>query len=196
GVGGRGHAVSETVNRLARDVGKIKSDVKDEINDTADKLDGLLDGINNINKHIKKIEPHGQLANDLYDERHRLLDELSGYGNIDVTHHDSAESALDIADGIAVSIMVDRNHKNIANLLNEDDMNLDKIEGRIKVEPSNEEGKLSDSYVSHISIDGHDENIQFDDFNKTGSLSALIETYGYGNNADSVEGDYPEMLED
>src|SRR5699024_4785859 len=69
-------------------------------------------------------------------------------------------------------------------------------EGRIKVEPSNEEGKLSDSYVSHISIDGHDENIQFDDFNKTGSLSALIETYGYGNNADSVEGDYPEILED
>src|SRR5699024_8718565 len=43
---------------------------------------------------------------------------------------------------------------------------------------------------------GHDENIQFDDFNKTGSLSALIETYGYGNNADSVEGDYPEILED
>src|SRR5699024_11012421 len=88
-------------------------------------------------------------------------DELSGYVNIEVTYEDSAESALDIADGIAVINMVDRNGNNIANLLNEDDMNLDKIEGRIKVEPSNEEGKLSDSYVSHISIDGHDEAIQF-----------------------------------
>src|SRR5699024_11304593 len=97
---------------------------------------------------------------------------------------------------ISVINMVYRNGNNIENLLNEDDMNLDKIEGKIKVKPSNEEGKLSDSYVSHISIDGHDENIQFDDFNKTGSLSALIETYGYGNNADSVEGDYPEILED
>src|SRR5699024_11945883 len=99
-------------------------------------------------------------------------------------------------DGIAVINMVDRNGNNIANLLNEDDMNLDKIEGRIKVEPSNEEGKLSDSYVSHISIDGHDENIQFDDFNKTGSLSELIETYGYGKNSYNDEGDYTNILED
>lgn len=192
----RGLAVAETFNHLSRELGKIKGDLKDEINDTADKINGLLDGINDINKQIKKIEPHGQLANDLYDERDRLLDELSGYVNIEVTYEDSAESALDIADGIAVVNMVDKNGNNIANLLNEDDMKLDKIEGRIKVEPSNEEGQLSDSYVSHITVDGHDEDIQFDDFNKTGSLSALIETYGYGSNADNVKGDYPEILED
>src|SRR5699024_9417252 len=155
-----------------------------------------LEGTKNINKQIKRLDPHGQLANDLYDERDRLLDELSGDVNIEVTYEESAESSLDIADGIAVINMVDRNGNNIANLLNEDDMNIDKIEGRIKVEPSNEEGKLSDSYVSHISIDGHDENIQFDDFNKTGSLSALIETYDYSNNADSVKWDYTKILED
>src|SRR5699024_10702377 len=70
----RGLAVAETFNHLSRELGKIKGDLKDEINDTADKINGLLDGINNINKQIKKIEPHGQLANDLYDERARLLD--------------------------------------------------------------------------------------------------------------------------
>src|SRR5699024_6400735 len=145
-------------------------------NDKADKIHGLLDGNNNINKQIKKIEPHRQLVNNIYVEKERLLDELYGYVNIEVNYQDTAESELHIDDRITVINMVDRNGNNIANLLNEDDMNLDKIEGRIKVEPSNEEGKLSDSYVSHISIDGHDENIQFDDFNKTGSLSALIET--------------------
>src|SRR5699024_12441681 len=102
--------------------GKIKIEYKEKINETEDKNNGLLDSNNNNNKQIKKIEPHGQLDNDLYDERDQLLDELSGYVNIEVTYEDSAESALDIADGIAVINMVDRNGNNIANLLNEDDM--------------------------------------------------------------------------
>src|SRR5699024_12339725 len=92
----RGIAVAETFNHLSRELGKIKGDLKDEINDTADKINGLWDGINNMNKQIKKIEPHGQLANDVYDERDRLLDELSGYVNIEVRYEDQEGSALDI----------------------------------------------------------------------------------------------------
>src|SRR5690625_5211438 len=81
----RGLAVAETFNHLHRSLTSIQKDLKEEIVQSVDDVNGLLNDINEINKQIRKIEPHGMLANDLYDERDRLLDQLSEYVNIKVT---------------------------------------------------------------------------------------------------------------
>lgn len=190
----RGLAVAETFNHFSKKLGTIKGDLKEEMEHSVDGVNKLLNDINNVNKQVKKIEPHGQLANDLYDERDRLLDELSEYVSIDVEYKKSADSALDIADGIAEIKMVDENGSELASLLSAEDTDLEEIKDRLTVEPSNEDGELSEDYVSHITVDGSD--IQYDQFEKTGSLSAFIESYGYGDSGDDVKGDYPEILDD
>src|SRR5699024_2164386 len=97
----RALAFTETFNHLSKSLQAIQQDLKDQIDVSVKNVNSLLEQIHNLNEQIKKIEPHAMLANDLYDERDRLIDNLSEYMNIKVRYTGSGGNALDIADGLA-----------------------------------------------------------------------------------------------
>src|SRR5699024_6785999 len=100
----RGSMLAETFNHLSKSLQAIQGDLKEQIElGSVTEVNALLDQINGINDQIKKIEPHGFLPNDLYDERDRLLDRLATIVNINVSYSKSSDSPkeLDIADGVA-----------------------------------------------------------------------------------------------
>lgn len=72
-------------------------------------VNSLSDQISRINKQISEIEPVGYLPNDLYDERDRLIDELSKYVEIKVhPPRSSGGDSLPVAEGILdISIVGD-----------------------------------------------------------------------------------------
>src|SRR5699024_4024258 len=109
----RGLAMAETLNHYSKSLQTIKSDLKEQIDQSASDINSLLSDINAINKQIAKIEPHGMLSNDLYDERDRLIDQLSQHMNIKVHSTKSSESAPDIADGLISIELVDDTGKSI-----------------------------------------------------------------------------------
>src|SRR5690625_571794 len=104
----RAKSVTDTFNHLAKSLENIQTDLRAEIGGAEDKVNSLLRQINRINEQVRKIEPHGYLANDLYDNRDRLIDELSELVSINVEFHKSEGGALDIADGIVSIELVDQ----------------------------------------------------------------------------------------
>jgi flagellar hook-associated protein 1 len=111
----RGLAVAETFNYLFDSLKAFQSDFKKQIDVTINEINSIARQINNINKQIGDTEPHGYLTNDLYDERDRLLDQLSHLVNIDIDVVDSGTkvsqggNTLDIAEGKFTVYLVDNN---------------------------------------------------------------------------------------
>ena len=97
----RGQAVAETFNYISNTLESIRSDLNNQIDVTVKDANSLIERIGELNQQIQQIEPHGYVANDLYDERDRLIDELSQIVNIEVSYRKSSPSSKDNADGIA-----------------------------------------------------------------------------------------------
>src|SRR5699024_7569224 len=68
---GRGEAVADTLNYLSKTIQAQREEQKDQMEATVKKANSILNQINEINKNIKAIEPHGLVSNDLYDDRDR-----------------------------------------------------------------------------------------------------------------------------
>src|SRR5690625_1752126 len=172
-VANRALAVTETFNHLSKSLNAIRTDLENQIEVTVDQTNSLLRQINQINEQVQKIEPHGYLPNDLYDERDRLIDQLSQIMNIKVSHTKSSESSLDIGQGIASIEIVDAEGKSL------DIPPVYLIERNDAGEPTINELELTNS--SEVTISDTDVGTQ-----SIGTLSGLIESY------DKI---YPEMLE-
>lgn len=192
----RGKSVADTFNYLAKSLENIRTDLRLEVGGAEDKINSLLRQINRINEQIKTIEPHGYLANDLYDNRDRLIDELSELVNINVTYHKSEGGALDIADGIVSIELVDERGQSFADpgpiMLLEHDVEYadnhtfvevkDGANGGIQTitfHPGNGETEVEAHKLAEQTI---------------GSFVSLITSYGYIDEAGDVSGDYPEMM--
>src|SRR5699024_457549 len=103
----RALALAETYNHMSRSLQSIQMDLKDQIDVNVENINSLVRQIHSINEQIVKIEPHELLPNDMYDERDRLIDELSKYVNIKVHYSSSSTGSLDIADGLASIELLD-----------------------------------------------------------------------------------------
>lgn len=187
----RGLALAETFNHLSNNLHKIQKDLKTEIDQSADDINQLLDNINDVNKQIQKIEPHGKLANDLYDERNLLIDELSRYVNIKVHEEKSSESAPEIADGLVSIEIVDHNGNQIEDgiYLIDVEQGLDDAVNALSIVP----GKDEEAPITEITVENQDvEGLTIlEKVENTGSFASLIKAYGYG---DDENGDYPKVL--
>ncbi|WP_368654410.1 flagellar hook-associated protein FlgK [Ornithinibacillus sp. 4-3] len=193
----RGIAVSQTFNHLSESLHAIRNDLRNQIDHTAEDANSLLRQIHSLNEQIKKVEPHGYLTNDLYDERDRLVDELSQMMNIRVSYEKSSESALDIADGLITIELVDSKGASLAGgpvYLMEGTKEYP--EGHfddvitIEYEPDNQ----NPDAVSAIKIKDFDQLDDLAFMDTIGSLRGLIESYGYMDNGE-VQGEYPGMIE-
>lgn len=179
----RGVAVADTFNYLAQTLQHNQQDLKNELNVTTTKINSLLEQINNINKQIGEVEPNGYLPNDLYDERDRLLDELSSYVDIKVTPVKSGGNSLEIAEGKVTVELAGVNPP------------ITLVDGnRLKTNEFYIDYSGTNDLVQSVSIGAR--TVDFGSFQSTGSLKSLIESYGYTNGASSVEyGLYPEMMD-
>lgn len=190
----RGLAIAETLNYLSRSLQSIRTDLRDQIDVSVGHVNSLVRQINDINGQIVKIEPHGLLPNDLYDERDRLVDELSKYVNIRVHYTASSEGSPDIADGLASIELLDSRGNSIGN-----GVYLLDVRGVGSLKDAINEFKVqySDSghnEVTRISVSGYDGVEDLALLDSIGSISALVKAYGYENPEDG-EVNYPYILD-
>lgn len=186
-VSGRGEAVADTLNYLSKTIQAQRTEQESQMDVTVKKVNSLLHQINEINGKIKAIETHGYVANDLYDNRDRLIDELSGIVNVHVTHENSGGGVPSSADGVVTIKLADRKGTPF-------DPEVALVNGQAKKINEISIHKTNEG-VTSIGVDG--ENIAASQFIDTlGSLSALIETYGYIKEGhETVVGVLPDMLE-
>ncbi|MFC5464681.1 flagellar hook-associated protein FlgK [Lederbergia graminis] len=95
----RATSVAETFNYLHDSLTTIKNDTKKELDITVNEINALATDIAAINKQISEIEPHGYLPNDLYDERDRMVDQLSKLVPIESESVQYGGNSLSIAEG-------------------------------------------------------------------------------------------------
>ena len=177
----RGIAVADTFNYLHNSLAAVQKDIGNEINVTVDKVNSILNQINGLNDQIGSVEPHGYLPNDLYDERDRLIDELSSIVNIKVDYAGTGGNSHAGAEGKAIIKLVGDNGQQHALLVssagwNKVTVSKDGIEGSVKT------------------ISAGNTNLNFTDLQSSGKLKGLIEAYAYENKDGNATGIYADML--
>ncbi|MDQ0231452.1 flagellar hook-associated protein FlgK [Metabacillus malikii] len=184
----RGKAVAETFQYLSTSLKSVQTDLKSELDISVKEINSIAKQLNNINQQIARIEPNGFLPNDLYDERDVLLDKLSSLANVKVTYEKSGGNALEIAEGTATVQIVDDNDNPIGTL----------VDGTTQTVNSLSVGyNNANGYVESVQI-GTDAPINVLNFNSTGKISSLIDSYGYTypeNGQMAEAGLYSEMLD-
>ncbi|HZH62648.1 MAG TPA: flagellar hook-associated protein FlgK [Metabacillus sp.] len=177
----QGIALAETFQYLSSSLSGIRQDIGKEIDVTEKEVNSLLQQINSINDQIAAVEPHGYLPNDLYDERDRLIDQLSGLVNVKVSYAPTGGNAIEGAEGKVMIDLVGPNNAPIANLLDEKGYK----EIKVNYTPTNEE-----KYVTSVSVGSREVR-----FTSEGKLMGLIESFGI-KDGNGVSGTYPKMLEE
>ncbi|MEI2358332.1 flagellar hook-associated protein FlgK [Mesobacillus zeae] len=174
----RGIALSETFNYLHNSLSSIQTDLKNEIDVTENKINSILYQVSQINKQIGEVEPHGYLPNDLYDERDRLVDELSTLVSVKVDYTKPGGNPSALAEGQAVITLVDGSGNELAKLVNGSEIK------EFDVDFSGADGSVKSVTVGGVSYD----------FTKSeGKLKALIDSYGFEKDGKAA-GVYPDML--
>ncbi|KAA0548323.1 flagellar hook-associated protein FlgK [Bacillus sp. BGMRC 2118] len=183
----RGRAVADTFNYLSNSLSAIQGDFKEQVNITVEQINSLARQINNVNNQISAVEPHGYLPNDLYDERDRLIDQLSELVDIKVTRVDSGGNPNKIAEGLSRIDIVDANGNPIGLLV---DARNDSV-NEIGVKYGENENK---DVVQSLTVGS--KQIDVNDFTVHGKFRSLIESAGYLDEAGNKAGLYPEMIQE
>ncbi|REJ10198.1 flagellar hook-associated protein FlgK [Halobacillus trueperi] len=184
----RGEAVAETFNYLSNTLQAQQKDIKRETGVTVKEINSLANQVNRINQQIAEVEPHGMVPNDLYDERDRLLDQLSQHVNIDVKYEDAPSSADPLAMGKASVSIVDADGKPL-------------VPEAILVDgAANTVNEMSVQYQGDGSLAsgiqlGDADPYSVEDFSSQGKLKGLIESGGYVQDGEA-KGTYQQMLSD
>ncbi|MBU8905987.1 flagellar hook-associated protein FlgK [Desertibacillus haloalkaliphilus] len=195
----RGNAVAETFRYAHDSLSSIRGDYKGQIDTNALEMNSIIRQIDTINKQIGEIEPHGYVPNDLYDERDRLLDQLSDYVNFKTEKVASGGKPSPAAEG-KVSV------KLIDNAGNELDPPGAIIDGSGEGNPQGIAINYTDDggYVDSISfgelndsnqVEGGGEGLSGDEFPQ-GKIKAAVQAYGFVSNGNQNEGDDEEQGED
>ena len=191
-----GKMVADTFNYYYNSLNRIKNDLGTEINVTVKEINTLISQINELNEQIARVEPHGQLPNDLYDKRDLLVDQLSGLVNIKVTNvvPKNYGRALPTATGLYQIELVQADgssYSPIARLINVDYSSGRSSANEMKVV---DEFNYSDPLRGNVSyVMVGNQKLEHADF--SGKLAGLIESYGYLDQDGSVKGHYPEIME-
>ena len=216
----KGIALADTFNYISSSLQSVQKNYRNEMDISEKNVNSILRQINQVNKQIGSVEPHGYLPNDLYDERDRLVDELSTMVNVKIEEKPSGGLPSSNAEGLyniylansQGEILKDSNNKAIK--LVDSEMGIAtgfhiQYENRLQLDSPVTEIKffqLKDNEtgfegLTQIEADKSDSpTYQMDDVSKldtNGKLRGYIEGYGYKSNVNGVETDaglYNEML--
>ena len=89
-----GIALSDTFNYIYSSLQAVQQNYRNELTVSEQNVNSIIRQINQVNKQIGSVEPHGLTPNDLYDERDRLVDELSTMVNIKFETKSSGGNAV------------------------------------------------------------------------------------------------------
>ncbi|WP_096156599.1 flagellar hook-associated protein FlgK [Bacillus sp. FJAT-45066] len=178
----RGIAVAETFNYLSTSISAVQQDLKNEMDVTLKQVNSITQQINRINKQIGETEVHGYLPNDLYDERDRLIDDLSKIVNIKVTLVGSGGNSMSMAEGKFSIDLVDETGRKIGNLVDANRL----VSNQLKLDYDQQTGLVSDFIIGDMKND-------IRALHSSGKLKGLVEAYGYMEGS-VAKGIYPEML--
>ncbi|RDE36287.1 flagellar hook-associated protein FlgK [Parageobacillus thermoglucosidasius] len=193
----RGLAVVETFHYLSNSLTQIQTDIGTQIGVTVTQINSLAKQISDLNKQIASVEPNGYLPNDLYDERDRLIDELSKLINVQVEKHQTGGNAPATAEGTYDIYFLNGDEKvylvqggNFQFISFPKGQDVDGDKDHIKEMPPSMGVDLIQIGNTQVSVM---------DF-PMGKLRGLIEAYGYVSGQDSsgqpiVTGIYPDMLD-
>ncbi|MFY4775080.1 flagellar hook-associated protein FlgK [Metabacillus sp. RGM 3146] len=177
----RGEAVSETFNYLSNSLTSVRGDLKSEVDVSAKQIESIGRQINNLNDQISSVEPNGYLPNDLYDERDRLIDQLSSLVKVDVTYTGSGGNSLATAQGVATVKIVGSNNTAVGTL----------VDGPGKTSASVSVSYNSDGLASGLTVGSG--TVNFDQLDKSGKLKSLVDSFGYVESSNKSHGLYVEM---
>ncbi|KQL52983.1 flagellar biosynthesis protein FlgK [Heyndrickxia shackletonii] len=193
----RGQAVAETFNYLSNSIKDNQQYIGNELDVSITDINSILKQIGEINQQISKVEPSGYLPNDLYDERDRLVDQLSNYFNVQVEPKSSGGNSSPIAEGVYDIKITDSNGNDyyLVKGSNYGNMGITGGTGSSGNFPP-ADGVTS---LNITDADNNSQNVNFFDNGQVnigqGKLRGLIESYGYKDNSGNSKGIYPEMLD-
>ncbi|UTR11783.1 flagellar hook-associated protein FlgK [Evansella sp. LMS18] len=204
----RGIALAETFNHTYESLEAIQRDYQNQIGVQTNKVNSLLTQINNINKQIAGVEPHGYLANDLYDQRDLLVDELSQYINIKVEQVGSGGLSKEVADGrYTIKLLNDEGKETGFTLV--DGRSLESNEIHFTYAGEDGSGPVNGIFIAPAKIMDDIDHVNelhgdsraiflesMEDFNSPGKLWATIEAYGYNDKSGNEKGLYPDMMKE
>jgi len=187
----RAKAVAETFNYVSGSLKAVQSDLQNQLEVETKNINSLLNQIQNVNRQIADVEPHGMLPNDLYDERDRLLDQLSGLVKIKTSYSSSGGNSLSSAEGKVTVDLVDENGSVIESgrVIDGNDIKIDPKQLKVNY---NTATKL----VESVSIGNN--TVDVEKFTTSGKLTSLIDSYGYTKDplTNDTNGLYPSMLKE
>ena len=191
----RGKAVAETFRYLNDSLKGVQKDLGNEIGVSVKNLNSILEQIANVNKQISEIEPHGYVPNDLYDERDRLVDELSTYVDIKIDVEKSGGNPSKIAEGIYNIKLVNKDGSEGPPLIDGSTPHYIEITGGDISDPKSGIKDKVPTNDSIVTLEVNGKQINIEDFSQ-GKIRGLIEGYGYEDSTGELKGTYPKMLDD
>ena len=192
-VASNGQMFAETVNYYYNSLERIQNDLGQEINVTVGNINAIISQIDELNKQIATVEPHGKLPNDLYDRRDLLVDELSKLVNVQVDtvipkqYGQPSKTAV----GLYEIRIVGPNGSDYGEGVKLLEVN--GVTGRSGINKFEieYEGNGPNKLVNGIKVGDK----VIDDLGFGGELGGLIKSYGYQLPREDGSGYYPEMLE-
>lgn len=181
-------AAADTFNYMSDSLQAVKKDFGNQAGITVNSANSVIEKLFAVNRQISEVEPNGYLPNDLYDERDRLIDELSQYVSVSVDADPSGGNALPIAEGVYnVSILNADGTK--TPLLTKDEYSLlsfssASVDVTVPAGSNRVESLFLIQHDRSNTQTGTGPEIPFADANGTpvfpnGEIKGLIETYGY-----------------
>lgn len=82
---GYADALGEYARKMSTNLQTLQNDLNTEISNTVRQINGYAEQIASLTKQINSLEVYGNKANDLRDQRARILDELSQLADVEVT---------------------------------------------------------------------------------------------------------------
>lgn len=104
-VANTGANLCRLLNDYSAELKRIETTYVSELQDTVEYVDNMLEKMNRLNQKIYEEQLHyptGYGPNELHDEMNLMIDELSTYGNIDVTQHGDGTYTVKLGDVVVV----------------------------------------------------------------------------------------------
>ncbi|WP_101843029.1 flagellar hook-associated protein FlgK [Halobacillus sp. Marseille-P3879] len=181
----RGQAVAETFNYLSDKLNGLKGDIGKEADVTTKDINSMASQINSLNQQIAEVEPHGQVPNDLYDERDNLIDKLSEQVNIEVTYENPPSSADAMATGKAnITLIGESGEAMEPKLVDGSDNSTNEIQVNYD----------EDQLAENVTLG--DEEFSISEFTSAGKLKGLLDSGGFVNEDGEADGTMENMLMD
>ncbi|OAH54604.1 flagellar biosynthesis protein FlgK [Domibacillus aminovorans] len=187
-------SVTDTFNYMSDSLTAVKKDFGNQIGVTLSAANSVIQKLFDVNVQISEVEPNGYLPNDLYDERDRLVDELSQYMNISIETEESGGNDSPIAEGIFKISIVDT-AGNKTEIINKTEYKQFSFSASLPVTtdvPANS-NRIDEMHlvaydksdtagaVTPISLIDSNGAVSF----SQGEIRGLIEAYGYKGNKDT-----------